>query len=64
MSKSGTNGDKISLCAMANMFNVEIVVISTLGEGGRVIITPEYSTPIIHWFLVISPKNMGVTMLF
>ena len=49
---------------MANMFNVEIVVISTLGEGGRVIITPEYSTPIVHWFLVISPKNMGVTMLF
>ena len=45
MSKSGTNGDKISLCAMANMFNVEIVVISTLEEGRRVIITPEYSTP-------------------
>ena len=45
MSKSGTYGDEITLRTMANIFNVEIVVTSTLGEGGRVIITPEDSIP-------------------
>ena len=41
MSKSGTYRDKITLRTMANMFNVEIVVISILGEGESVIIALE-----------------------
>ena len=38
MSKSGTYSDEITLSEMANLFNAEIVVISTPGEGGMVII--------------------------
>lgn len=62
MSKSGTYGDEITLRGIANMFNVEIIVKPTLGQGGRVIISPEDS--IIHSFLVVLPKNMDTTMLF
>lgn len=51
MSKSGTYGDEITLRAIANMFNVEIIVETTLGQGGRVIVSPEDS--IIHSFLVV-----------
>lgn len=43
--KSGTYGDEITLRATFNMFNIEIVVISTLGEEKRVIITPKDSIP-------------------
>ena len=41
MPKSGTYGDEITLRAMTNRFSVEIIVTSSLGERGRVIITPE-----------------------
>ena len=54
MSKSGMYGDEITLRAMANMFNAEIIVISNMGEVGRDIITPEdsihYHTPVLGHF--------------
>ena len=43
MSKSRTYENEITLRMMANMFNVEIVVKSTQGEGGKLIITLENS---------------------
>ena len=56
---SGTYGDEIILRAMVNMFNFEIVVISTLGEGVRVIITPEELIP--YHTLVICSTFSGDT---
>ena len=41
----GTYGDEITLRAISNIFNVEIIVVSTLGEGGRVEIVPENTNP-------------------
>ena len=43
MSKSRTYENEITLRMMANIFNVEIVVKSTQGEGGKLIITLENS---------------------
>ena len=45
MSKSRMYGDEIAICAMAYMFNVDIVVLSALGKKWRVILTPEDSIP-------------------
>ena len=40
MQMDGTYGDKISFTAISNIFNVEIIIVSTLGQGGRVEIVP------------------------
>ena len=36
----GTYGDEITLTAISNIFNVEIIIVSTLEQGGRVEIVP------------------------
>ena len=41
MSLERTYGNEITLRAIANIFNVEVVVISTLGERGSVNILPQ-----------------------
>ena len=41
MSLERTYGNEITLRAIANIFNVEVVVISTLGERGSVTILPQ-----------------------
>ena len=46
MSKDGTYGDEITLRAIAEIFNNEISVISTLGRGVSVMIKPEESIPL------------------
>ena len=43
--KDGVCGDEITLTCIANLFNVEITIILTLGNGGRVSILPENSHP-------------------
>ena len=45
MAKDGTYGDEITFRAMANLFNIEILVVSTLGNEGLVRITPDNSDP-------------------
>ena len=45
MSLEGTCGDE-SLRAIADIFNVEVVVISTLAGRGRVNILPQYNVPL------------------
>ena len=64
MSKIGTYDDEITLGAMANIFSVEIVVISTLGEGRRVTMRPEDSIPYNTLVLGHLLKNTSATMLF
>ena len=46
MARSGTYGDKITLCTISNMFNAEIVVFSTLGQDGLVRIISKNSLPL------------------
>ena len=40
MRKSGTFGDELTLRTVANLFNLEITVISTLGEDAMAIMSP------------------------
>ena len=45
METDGTYGDEITLRAISNIFNVRIIVVSTLGQGVRVEILPENAIP-------------------
>ena len=46
MDIEGTYRDKLTLRAFANIFNIEIEIVSTLGNDGRVSINPENSNPL------------------
>ena len=46
MNIEGTYGDERTLTAFANTFNIEIEIVSTLGNDGRVSINPENSNPL------------------
>ena len=45
MQLDGSYGNEITLRAISNIFNVEIINASTLGQGGRVEIVPENTNP-------------------
>ena len=46
MDIEGTYGNELTLRAFANIFNIEIEIVSTLGNDGRVSINPENSNPL------------------
>ena len=46
MEIEGTYGDELILRAFANIFNIEIEIVSTLGNNGRFSINPENSNPL------------------
>ena len=46
MNIEDTYGDKRNLRAFANIFSIEIEIVSTLGNDGRVSINPENSNPL------------------
>ena len=46
MDIEGTYGNSLTLRAFANIFNIEIEIVSTLGNDGRVSINPENSNPL------------------
>ena len=46
-----TYGDELTLRAFANIFNIEIEIVSTLGNGSWVSINPENSNP-LGWFIL------------
>ena len=46
MKRNGTYGEEITLRALANVFGIEIIVVSTLGQQGLVHIQPENSEPL------------------
>ena len=48
MSIDGTHGDEITLHAVSNIYNVEIDIVSTLGQKGFARILPENSEPIFR----------------
>lgn len=45
MAEDGTYGDEITLHAISNMFDVQITIVSSLGQEGRVEILPENTIP-------------------
>ena len=46
MGRHGTYGDEITLCTIANIFGIEIIVVSTLGQQGLVHTRPEDWEPL------------------
>ena len=46
MGRDGTYDDEITLCEIVNVFGIEIVVVSTLGQQGLVHIQLEDSEPL------------------
>ena len=51
MAKSNTFGDQITLFAAANLYNINIQVISTLGPGAQHLFEPSPSVPLGTVFL-------------
>lgn len=49
MRQNGAYGDQITLQAMAVIFNVELVVISSLGTDAQTIISPQNSKPVASY---------------
>ena len=60
MSHNGAYGDHIALQAMANVYNVELVVISSLGPDAQTIISPQNSEPIASFTLGHFAENDGI----
>ena len=46
MNIEGTYGDNLTLRPFANIFNIEIKIVLTLGNDGRVSVNPENSNPL------------------
>ena len=59
MARDGTYGDEITLRAVSNMFNVQVTVVSTIGEEAQVDILPEHSHPIKRIFLGHFAEGQG-----
>ena len=59
MSLEGTYGDEITLRAIANICNVEVVVISTLGDRDRMNILPQHSVTLGRILLGHFAKSHG-----
>ena len=50
---------EITLRAISSIFNVEIMIVSTLGQGGRVQIVPENTNPFARFTLGHFTKGHG-----
>ena len=59
MARNGTYDDEITLRTISNMFNVETVVVSTLGQDGLGGIIPENSLPLSQITLGHFAENQG-----
>ena len=51
MAQNLTYGDQVTLQAMANLYLVEIIVISSVGPEGRTVKTPQKFEPVAQVFL-------------
>ena len=59
MARNGTYGDQITLQAAADLYNIEIVVVSTLGPDATVVISPSSSIPTARVQLGHYAENHG-----
>ncbi|XP_068731120.1 uncharacterized protein [Montipora capricornis] len=60
IAQNGTYGDQITLQAVANLFNVEIVIISTLGPNAKTVISPQFSIPFASLTLGHFAEDQGI----
>ena len=60
MAQNSTYGDQLSLQAMANLYLVEIIVISSLGPEGRTVISPQNCEPVAQVFLGHFSEDEGI----
>lgn len=74
MSQNGAYGDQITLQAMADLYNVELIVISSLGQDAQTVISPQHAHPFasytlghfaeddgIHYVCLMGENNHGIT---
>ena len=59
MARNGTYGDQITLQAAADLYNIEIVVVSTLGPDATAVISPSSSIPTARVQLGHYAENHG-----
>ena len=59
MARNGTYGDQITLQAAADMYNIEIVVVSTLGADATAVISLSCSIPTARVQLGYNAENHG-----
>ena len=60
MAQNSTYGDHLSLQAMAKLYLVEIIVISSLGPEGRTVISPQNCEPVAQVFLGHFSEDEGI----
>jgi len=60
MAQNSTYGDQLTLEAMANLYLIEIIVISSLGPEGRPVISPQNCEPVARIFLGHFSENEGI----
>ena len=60
MAQNSTYGDQLTLQAMANLYLVEIIVISSLGPEGRTVVSPQNCKPLARVFLGQFSEGEGI----
>ena len=60
MAQNSTYGDQLTLQAMANLYLVEIIVVSSLGPEGRTVISPQNCEPVARVFLGHFSEDEGI----
>ena len=60
MAQNSSYGDQLTLQAMANLYLVEIIVVSSLGPEGRTVISPQNCEPVARVFLGHFSEDEGI----
>ena len=59
MARDGTYGDQITLYAAANLYNIDIQIVSSLGVGGQHVFSPSASVSAATVYLGHFAENQG-----
>ena len=59
MARGGTYGDQITLYAAANLYNIDIQIVCSLGVGGQHVFSPSASVSAATVYLGHSAENHG-----
>lgn len=62
MARDGTYGDQITLYAAANLYNIDIQIVSSLGVGGQHVFSPSASVSAATGTLDILLRTKANTM--
>ena len=57
MAQDNTYGDQLTLCAAANLYNVNIHIVSSLGAGASHVFDPGLNVPATTRFIVHFEEN-------